>query len=135
MNLIVCVDDRMGMLFNMRRQSSDRVLRARILELTRSSVLYMNGFSAKQFAGMEMPQVRVSESPMEEAGERDFCFVENLPLLPYQHKIKRLILYRWNRHYPADKHFDLPLSAFRLIQTSEFSGYSHENITEEIYEL
>ena len=34
MILIVCVDDHNGMMFNHRRQSQDRVLRADILELT-----------------------------------------------------------------------------------------------------
>ena len=33
MILIACVDDNLGMLFNNRRQSMDRVLRARLLKL------------------------------------------------------------------------------------------------------
>ena len=135
MTVIVYVDDRMGMLFFGRRQSSDRVLRARIAELSKGNRLYMNGYSAKQFEGMDMPQMVISETFLDDASRNDFCFVENLPLLPHKQNIQRVILYRWNRHYPADTHFDLPLSAFRLIETSEFPGYSHEKITEEIYEL
>ena len=34
MKIIVCVDNQNGMMFNHRRQSQDRVLRKRILELT-----------------------------------------------------------------------------------------------------
>ena len=33
MTLVVCVDDRMGMQFNGRRQSQDRLLRRRLLDL------------------------------------------------------------------------------------------------------
>ena len=34
MKIIVCVDNQNGMMFNHRRQSQDRVLRKRIMELT-----------------------------------------------------------------------------------------------------
>ena len=49
MILIACVDDRGGIAFNHRRQSSDSVVRNRILELTAGSRLWMNEYSAKQF--------------------------------------------------------------------------------------
>ena len=39
MILIVCVDNKNGMLFNRRRQSQDRMLRTRILEMTAQSRL------------------------------------------------------------------------------------------------
>lgn len=42
MILIACVDDRAGIAFNHRRQSSDSVVRDRILELTAGSRLWMN---------------------------------------------------------------------------------------------
>ena len=48
MILIVCVDDHNGMMFNHRRQSQDRVLRADILELTGGKKLWMNAYSRKQ---------------------------------------------------------------------------------------
>ena len=45
MILIVCVDDHNGMMFNHRRQSQDRILRADILELTGGKKLWMNAYS------------------------------------------------------------------------------------------
>ncbi len=43
------------------------------------------------------------------------------------------MLYRWNRSYPADVRFTLALSAFRLTERTDFAGFSHPKITEEIY--
>lgn len=41
MKLIVCMDDKNGMAFNHRRQSRDRVLAERIMELTENAKLYI----------------------------------------------------------------------------------------------
>ena len=60
MILIVCVDNKNGMLFNRRRQSQDRMLRTRILEMTAQSRLWMNTYSAKQFDA-SAPQVTVAD--------------------------------------------------------------------------
>ena len=51
MRVIVCVDDNGGMLFNHRRQSRDRVLCERVLQMAdeRDCSVYMNTYSAKIF--------------------------------------------------------------------------------------
>lgn len=56
---------------------------------------------------------------------RNFC--------PYSDRITEVVVYRWNRSYPGDFHLDLDLNQWRLVQTTEFAGYSHEKITKEIY--
>ena len=48
---IAIVDNSMGMLFNHRRQSRDRVLVQRILEITRGHALWMNAYTAAAFTG------------------------------------------------------------------------------------
>ena len=40
MKVIVCVDDKGGVMFNHRRQSQDRVLRERILGMTAGQTLW-----------------------------------------------------------------------------------------------
>ena len=57
------------------------------------------------------------------------------PLLPVLDRLEALIVYRWNRTYPADVYLDLDPAAeeFVLEQQSEFSGTSHPCITREIY--
>ena len=77
MILIVCVDDHNGMMFNHRRQSQDRILRADILELTGGKKLWMNAYSKKQFAESDTARIRVNETFLDAAGDGEFCFVEN----------------------------------------------------------
>lgn len=132
MNVAVCLDEHNGMLFNHRRQSQDRVLRARLLSLTCGEKLWMNAYSAEQFAGEE-ERIQVSEHFLEEAGPENWCFVEDQALLPYADKIGALVIYRWNRAYPGDFFFQLDLSGWKLSASVDFKGFSHELITEERY--
>ena len=131
MNIIICVDDNMGMMFNNRRQSQDRALRERILEITKGKNLYMNGYSASQFT--EGSNIIVDDNFLDKAQQGDFCFVENSDIRVYNSKIEKLIIYKWNRNYPSDFQFQLTLDDFCLESTFEFQGYSHKVITEEIW--
>ena len=129
---VVCVDDRGGMLFNRRRQSQDKVLRDDLLEEAGGRVLWMNAYSAGQFAPLP-PNVRTAEDFLERAGPGEVCFVEDRDLSPLEERIEGLILYRWNRRYPADLYCTLPLEDFVLEERREFAGSSHECITREVY--
>ena len=131
MIVIVCIDDNNGMMFNNRRQSQDAILREDILALARDGQLRMNAYSKKQFPG-ESP-VRIQADFLEKAEPGDFCFVEDRDIGPYEDRIEKLILYRWNRKYPADTFFTLDLREWRLEESVEFAGSSHEKITREIY--
>ena len=133
MIIIVCVDDNNGMMFNHRRQSQDKVLREHILQETGHSSIWMNAYSAKQFAAAEPSRLKICEDFLEQAGPGEFCFVENLDIRPYLERIEELFLYRWNRTYPADFYFNFNLSGWELRETEEFSGFSHEKITKERY--
>ena len=133
MIVIACVDKKYGMLFNHRRQSQDRVLRTRILDLTKGTKLWMNEYSAKQFKEGLPSHVSVCEDFLGLAGPGEFCFVENADLTPYQEKITGIILYHWNREYPADYYFSFDMTQFVLERIADFSGSSHETITEERY--
>ena len=132
MNIIICVDDNMGMMFNNRRQSQDRALRDRILEITKGKNLYMNSYSASQFT--DSNNIIVDDNFLDKAQQRDYCFVENLDIRSYNSKIEKIIIYKWNRNYPWDFKFEISLDKFRLESAFEFQGYSHKVITEEIWE-
>lgn len=131
MNLIFCIDKKNGMLFNKRRQSQDRVVREKILALSAQSKLWMSQYSAKQFT--EGGNFIANDDYMTEAGPDDYCLVEDKDFC--LETCEKIVLYHWNRQYPADKHFDVDLGAngYQLIATTDFAGYSHETITEEIY--
>ena len=132
MTVIVCVDDKMGMCFNHRRQSSDRLLRADLLSEASGHPLHMNSYSAAQF-NETAENFRISEEFLSLAETDDICFVETSPLLPYKDKIQKIILYKWNRRYPGDLFFDLPLKEWTLLETRDFTGSSHKTITKEVY--
>jgi len=133
-NIIVCVDDAGGMLFNGRRQSKDRILRAQARLLAEKKPLWMNSYSAKLFAEDGIPVV-IDEAFLEHAPDDAWCFVENADVIPFADKIQKLAIYRWNRQYPSDVKFPLSLfeSRWECISTREFAGSSHDQITEEVY--
>ncbi len=131
MNLIICIDENNGYSFFNRRQSKDCLLRERILSLTEGCSLWMNEYSARQFENAE--NINVDNNYLSKAGNGDYCFIEidNISL----QSVEKVVLYKWNRSYPADKFFafDLFSEGFKLVSSFDFKGNSHENITEEIY--
>lgn len=135
MTVIVCVDDRGGMTFNRRRQSQDRVVRERVIALAQGRKLRMNSYSAGQFKEEMYPELYAEEDFLEKGEAGDVCFVENIPLLPYEGKLKKVIVFKWNRVYPSDQKLDLSLEngTWHQKEVEEFAGYSHEKITMEVY--
>lgn len=126
----LCLDDRSGLSFNHRRLSRDRAQQEDLLSLCREHRLWLAPCSAPLFdwAG---DRASVDEALLDRAGPGEVCFLEDR--LPLMDAVEGLILYRWNRAYPADVHFRPDLSAFTLTQRTEFPGTSHEVITREIY--
>lgn len=135
MIIITCVDEAMGMMFNHRRQSQDRVVRARILQTARGRSLWMSPYSAKQFSEDDATQVHVDDHFLLNAGDDDYCFIEDCDINLHLPSVKKIILYRWNRRYPADQTFpvDFSMGGWTLAHTEDFAGFSHEKITEELY--
>ena len=125
---IVCLEERKGMQFGGRRVSRDRVVTEKICELCEGKTLWMNPASEKLFAEQkESGKVTLQAAAdfLEQAGEGEYCFVENTGLQAVKAK---------NRHYPSDRKFDLDLSKWNKVSEEEFAGYSHEKITKEVYE-
>ena len=129
MQVIITVENRNGMLFNHRRVSRDQKVSERILAYCKEKKLWMNAYSAKLFENN--PQICVSETFLEQKDA--ICFVEDQDVTPYLPEIDTIILFHWNRDYPADVFFEVDLSKWRLEERKDFSGYSHEKITKEIY--
>ena len=128
MKLYVCLDDRNGMLFNRRRQSRDKAVLEDIRSRCRGK-LVIDPFSEKLIREAEIPYVLLPET-----GE-DF-FAETIPSDDMLEQTQKLVIYRWNRHYPADVRWDPDLDAlgFVLRETTDFPGTSHEKITRVVYE-
>ena len=132
MILAVCVDDNMGMLFNGRRQSQDREVRRQLLSAAGDHALWMSAYSAKQFPE-EKGRIRIDESFWDKAQAEDWCFAEAAVPAGKEAAIRQIVLFKWNRVYPADTYFDISLKGWKLAERGEFKGYSHETITKEVY--
>ncbi len=130
MKLIICLDDKNGMLFNKRRQSRDSALNERVISLASGARLLMNSYSAKLFADCEI----ISDDNFLNTAEKgDFCFCE--AAVESLENTEKIYVFRWNRHYPADTFFkfDIEKEGYVLESTEEFVGSSHEKITLDIY--
>ena len=135
LNIIICLDNNNGMMFNNRRLSMDKALRNDILKTTSHTNLFMNNYSYEQFSNENSNHIIVSEDFLEEASKDDYCFVEDKKLCIYFNKIEQIIIYKWNRIYPSDFKFDIDLKAshFKLIHCEDFEGNSHNKISKEVY--
>lgn len=128
MKVVVCLDDKNGMLFNNRRQSRDRVLIADIMEEIGNTKLVISPFSRALFAQYS-DKVTVMESFLSEAPQDSVCFAENCSFSDFTEKISEVTVYKWNRVYPTDFKCDIDFSLFKVVGKKDFAGSSHEKIT------
>ncbi|MEY8508205.1 ribonuclease Z [Lachnospiraceae bacterium 42-17] len=133
MVIIVCLDENGGMLFNGRRQSRDKAVAERIRGLCKGKRLWMNSYSYRLYGRMEGVEAAKDEHFLMKAGEGEMCLLETEKLKPVEGKIEKIIVFRWNRKYPADMSIDWEPDKWERVSTLEFPGVSHEKITEEVY--
>lgn len=133
MILIVCIDEKNGMIFNNRRQSRDRILTNHIIEMTKDKTLWITEFSKDIFDVADNKHIMIDNYFYEKADKEDFCFVEDIDVNTLIDKVDKIIIYNWNRCYPADLYFNIPLNNWLVDSEKEFIGSSHKRITEKIY--
>lgn len=128
MILISCVDNALGLRFNHRRQSRDRALCQRLLERA-GGRLWLQEESRDLFPEGD---IRVVERP-EQVPEGGYCFWEEP--VPETLEVEKILLYHWNRDYPADAFFVFPGGEDAWVRAggADFAGSSHPEITEEIF--
>lgn len=134
MTVIVCLSDGGGMLFGGRRNSRDKAVIADIARLCSGDALFVGNISESLFLESDASVISVSD-PLASAEEGDFAFIEDRRILPYEHKISKLVIYRWNRKYPFDFSLDATPEdmGMTLLESFDFKGNAHEKITREIW--
>lgn len=132
MTIVICADKKSGVLFNNRRQSRDSKLIENLVSFAEGRRLLASPYSEKLFANTDA-HLTVCENFLDEAGKNDICFAEKEDIAPYLDGTDELVVYRWNRVYPADRFFDPAELGFRLTEKSDFPGSSHDSIDREIY--
>lgn len=129
MNVIICVDNNMGVAFNNRRQSRDRCLNEKII-LKIIGKLKVEAYSESLFPS---DKIIVVKNVLKDTGTGEWCFSEKRSLKGFENKIEQLMICRWNRVYPANVHLDIDLNGWQLLSAEEFGGSSHEKITMEVW--
>lgn len=132
MYLIACVEDRMGMLFNHRRVSQDKAVCKNIIDMCDKQKIYIQEYSSVLFKDHDPDNIKFVKDFSSSDLRGQYVFVEN-PKSVKEEMLEKIILYHWNRKYPADQFFPIDLTGWKLSETAEFSGNSHEKITKEIY--
>lgn len=132
MKVLVCVEDRGGMMFNGRRQSRDRLVTLDMLVEAGKDKLYITPFSEKLFRG-NMESIRMTGDLFELAGKNATILVEDHDLYGTEELVDTLVIYRWNRVYPYDMTLAIDLEQYEKVTVTEFAGYSHDLITKETY--
>ena len=129
LTVYVCLDDRSGMSFNGRRQSRDSKVFEDIGRELRGELL-IDPFSEALIGRSGLPY-RVLEGPLPEEGQ----FFLEMRAPQEALAAERIVIYRWGRHYPADRCWDLDPEAegYCLTERSVFPGSSHEEIQKEVF--
>ncbi len=130
MKAIICIDENKGMLFNHRRQSRDRILVEKVLEITKNSVLYMTEYSKRIFPFSE--NIKITEKLSDKNGDCFWFLEEKIEDISVFHEV---YIFNWNTIYPADIYFpyDLEEEGFSLVSAEDFKGNSHSVITLSLY--
>lgn len=134
MTIILCLDNRNGLMFNNRRLSRDENVIRDIIELLNGQKLYCLEYSRSLFQhyGFE-EHLYVMESIYTNMSDT-IWFIENVDFDIHLFPVSCFIVYYWNRIYPADTVLDQSiLEGYKLLSSKDFSGTSHENITKKIY--
>lgn len=132
MTIVICADKNGGILFNNRRQSRDSKLIEDLIAFAKNRKILSAPYSEKLFASTGS-DLCFCPDYLDRAGENDVCFVEKEDFAPYLSAANELVVYRWNKVYPADKFFCPEDFGFRLANKTDFPGSSHDNIDREVY--
>ena len=126
MTLILWAGKNGEMMFNRRRCSSDREVVADILATYDPAEICVSAYSSPLFDGAKV----ISNLSEAEGG---VLFLEDFSLDDALTQARKLIVYRFDRAYPANVRLVIPRD-FPMTESREFAGFSHEKITREVYE-
>ncbi|MBR6772239.1 MAG: ribonuclease Z [Clostridia bacterium] len=131
MVIVICADKNGGILFNNRRQSRDSKLIEDLAAFAGNRKILASPYSEKLLANVSTLQI--CENYLDAAEENDICFAEREDVSGYLYKANTLIVYRWNKVYPADRFLNPTEFGFRLKSKTDFPGSSHDSIDREVY--
>ena len=134
MKLIVCTDDRGGMMFFGKRPARDRFAIDDIIRDAADGRILIAPYSEKLFLE-QGGNYLISSDPLGDARDGDTVFIEDRSARAYLEKIDSIVIYSWDLSYPFDKKFDIEpeKEGFELICESEFHGHAHKAVKKTVY--
>lgn len=137
MTIIVCIDECFGIAFGKKRQSRDRFLTRDAVEFAKNRRIVASPYSRLLFeeAEVDTDGIYFCDEPMKEAKDGDVIFLELAAPDAEIKKANEIVVYNWNRRYPATVKLnaDVLKACFELKETFEFIGNSHEKLTRSLY--
>lgn len=125
--IALCMDKDGGLSFFGKRQSTDREVRAKLLQMT--DKLLVDEYTAGQFSeDQDISKIVVTNNW--KIVPDAFVFIERDDI---PEDTDTLIIFNWHRKYAADRRFNFDLSGWKRVKKEDFKGYSHDKITMEIY--
>ena len=102
--------------------------------MSKDNNLWIKHFSKNVFDQYELKNLIIDDELLNKAKNEDYCFIEDILLSSdIIGKFDKIIVYNWNRKYPADVYFDIDLTDWILESETDFNGNSHDKITQKIY--
>lgn len=134
MVLIFTLDDDNGTRLADKRQSHDRVVGDKIAALA-GEHLHMLQHSMSFFKNNDMTNWSYTICPdIWSIPQNAMFFAEEVMPDEIMHAAEKIYVFRWNRRYPSLVKDRLNLDGYTKTVMEEFPGYSHKNITLEVYE-
>lgn len=134
MILIFTLDNQNGTNLAGKRQSRDRVVGEKIIELANGR-LHILEKTVSFFKNNDMSNTACTVfSDLWRLPNDAVFFAEEVVPQELMEQAEKIYVFRWNRQYPSMAKDRVTLETFNKAIVEEFPGYSHEKITLEVYE-
>lgn len=133
MNIAFCTGARGELFFNNRRVARDEYAILDLINTVGERKLYIKPYSERLFR--DFGGYILSDDPLSECGEGDFCFVEGEDVARGFNLATTVIIYNFSVEYPYDIKFDTPPTemGFRRIDSKKIRGFAHDKIVKDVY--
>lgn len=140
MKIIVIQSQDNGVFYNNQRQSTDININIDIAKKVKSANanLHLSAYSKSLFENFPDLSIKLidEDTDVTSIAKNDYVLIEDLNPQEYIKNASGLIVYTFDKAYPADRFFNYELikTQFSSIKTDSFSGFSHNKINVEIFE-
>ncbi len=132
MTAVICIDNYAGIGYNKRRQTRDAGIIRDAVSMCKGGRIVITPTSEKLFAGI--PHI-CAENPLSVMGKDDLYYAEFDVFEDVFDKADTVVIYSWNRAYPADVYFQYDPEEHGMTAESEtlINGTSHDDVIKRVF--